>query len=68
MPECPTCEEHVSPRFVRVFGNNEGVIPGCTECISGRELRREPPAAIGARILVPETEYSHTTASPVDAE
>ncbi|WP_438267592.1 DUF7563 family protein [Halovenus salina] len=32
MPECNTCGEHVSDRFIRVFGDKTGVVYACPAC------------------------------------
>lgn len=32
MPECATCEEYISPDFVRVFGDNNRVVTACLSC------------------------------------
>ncbi|MUV86495.1 hypothetical protein GJ631_07915, partial [Natronomonas sp. CBA1123] len=32
MPECATCGDHVSVRFTRVFGDDEGVVYACPSC------------------------------------
>ncbi|WP_459889400.1 DUF7563 family protein [Halostagnicola bangensis] len=38
MPECQTCRSHVTARFERVFGDNDGVVHGCRECMGTTEL------------------------------
>lgn len=35
---CRSCGETVTPRFARVFGDNEDVIHACLMCTTGREL------------------------------
>lgn len=37
---CRHCGAHVSARFARVFGNNDGQIYACLDCSTSRELRR----------------------------
>jgi predicted SprT family Zn-dependent metalloprotease len=32
MPTCETCDEHVSKRFRRVFGDTEGRVYACPSC------------------------------------
>ncbi|THE64625.1 hypothetical protein D8Y22_11975 [Salinadaptatus halalkaliphilus] len=32
MPECNNCGEHVSDRFIRVFGDEAGVVYACPAC------------------------------------
>jgi hypothetical protein len=32
MPECSTCSGHVSDQFVRVFGDEEGLVHACPAC------------------------------------
>lgn len=38
MPECNNCETFVTPRFVRVFGDNQNDLYGCHNCLSSKEL------------------------------
>lgn len=33
MPECNRCGSFVTPRFTRVFGNNEDTVYGCRDCL-----------------------------------
>lgn len=35
---CLNCGAHVSPDFLRVFGDNEDVVEGCIECMTVRRL------------------------------
>lgn len=37
---CRNCGAHVSPRFVRVFGNNEDELYHCLECSTFRDLQQ----------------------------
>jgi len=32
MPECASCGGHVTPDFVRVFGDADGDVHGCPAC------------------------------------
>jgi predicted RNA-binding Zn-ribbon protein involved in translation (DUF1610 family) len=32
MPRCKNCGEHVSDRFERVFGDDEGNVYACPDC------------------------------------
>lgn len=34
---CASCGAHVSPAFVRVFGDNQNVVHGCPRCGTRRE-------------------------------
>ncbi|SFR65703.1 hypothetical protein SAMN04487947_3179 [Halogeometricum rufum] len=34
MPKCNNCDTFVTPRFARVFGDNEDDIYGCRNCLS----------------------------------
>ena len=38
MPECQQCGAHVTSRFRRVFGNNDGEVYGCRECMKSTDL------------------------------
>ncbi|MHC3439176.1 DUF7563 family protein [Natrialbaceae archaeon A-gly3] len=38
MPECQQCGAHVTNRFRRVFGNNDGDVYGCRECMKSTDL------------------------------
>lgn len=35
---CQDCGATVSPRFVRVFGDNDGTVHGCLECSTYTDL------------------------------
>lgn len=37
--KCEHCGAHVSPPFVRVFGDNTGTLHRCLECTTFRELQ-----------------------------
>lgn len=39
---CLNCGAHVSPDFLRVFGDNENVVEGCVECMTVRRLTSGP--------------------------
>ena len=39
MPYCE-CGAHVTPDFVRVFGDRDGLVAGCIECTDRVNLRR----------------------------
>ena len=39
MPTCNHCGAFVSPEFVRVFGDNHGVLPGCLSCATATDVR-----------------------------
>lgn len=44
---CLNCGAHVSPDFLRVFGDNEDDVNGCVECMTLRRLTshtRESPS------------------------
>jgi hypothetical protein len=55
MPECNNCGGFVTPRFARVFGDNDDVVQGCVSCLTTAEMTGGRP---GGR----------TRFSPVDAE
>ena len=38
MPECSDCSGHVTDRFRAVFGDNDGNVYGCYECIQMNEV------------------------------
>ena len=38
MPSCAGCGAHVSEAFVRVFGDNDGKLHGCPNCMTHGEL------------------------------
>ncbi|WP_438267134.1 DUF7563 family protein [Haladaptatus salinisoli] len=38
MPRCENCETHVTPRFIRVFGDEDGEVFACPQCSTGSEL------------------------------
>ncbi|WP_133412191.1 DUF7563 family protein [Natrarchaeobaculum sulfurireducens] len=38
MPECQNCGSHVTARFERVFGDNDGNVHGCRECMGTTEI------------------------------
>lgn len=48
MPACHNCGSFVTSEFARVFGNNDGDVFGCPECMSlgllmrGVSARQEP--------------------------
>ncbi|WP_139173335.1 DUF7563 family protein [Halogranum gelatinilyticum] len=62
MPECATCEEYVSPDFVRVFGDNNRVVTACLSC---RGAKPEPDQSAGpaetAEYNASETEQADDT-------
>ena len=37
--ECQNCGRYVTKQFVRVFGGRDGKVYGCTECLTGRQIR-----------------------------
>lgn len=39
MPFCEGCDGHVTPDFVRVFGDRNGVVHACLECSIREEIR-----------------------------
>lgn len=39
MPECENCGSHVTNDFHRVFSDNNGVLHGCIECMTGSDLK-----------------------------
>lgn len=41
MPECNNCGEHVTDKFVRVFGDENNVVHSCQECGELYTNRRE---------------------------
>jgi NAD-dependent SIR2 family protein deacetylase len=47
MPECQSCGEHVSDRYARVCGDNEGRVTACPNCPgvkgTGTHLRNTAP-------------------------
>lgn len=47
--ECLSCGAHVTPRFARVFGDNEDEIHGCPNCRDLNELY-EGVAALSADV------------------
>ena len=38
MPECQNCGSHVTARFEKVFGDNDGDVWGCRECMETTEI------------------------------
>lgn len=36
---CQNCGTQVTPDFARVFGDNEGRVHGCLECMTGTDVR-----------------------------
>lgn len=38
MAECASCGAHVTARFQRVFGGNDGLVYGCPGCATIRQL------------------------------
>ena len=38
-PECQNCESHVSERFARVMGDEDGTVHACPRCDSKGALR-----------------------------
>ncbi|WP_423744766.1 hypothetical protein V5735_01605 (plasmid) [Haladaptatus sp. SPP-AMP-3] len=38
MPQCDNCEAHITRRFQRVFGNEDGEVFGCPRCTTGSDL------------------------------
>lgn len=47
MTKCNNCESFVTPTFARVFGDNDGSVYGCPECMDLWELN-EGHAAVGS--------------------
>jgi predicted SprT family Zn-dependent metalloprotease len=47
MPECRNCGGHVTARFRRVFGDNDGEVWGCRECMGSTEIVNGGPAGAG---------------------
>jgi hypothetical protein len=45
VPTCQDCGSFVTPRFARVFGDNDGNVFGCNECLSFRGLTKGEGAA-----------------------
>ncbi|NHN49994.1 hypothetical protein G9464_20710 [Halostella sp. JP-L12] len=39
MPQCENCDGYVTERFVRVFGDNEGRVFGCLDCIGATAVK-----------------------------
>lgn len=46
MPECQKCGGHVTDRFRRVFGANDGEVYGCHDCLGPSEIRNGAPANV----------------------
>ena len=44
MAECQNCGGHVTDRFERVFGTNDGDVFGCRSCMSTTAIRNGVPA------------------------
>jgi hypothetical protein len=44
MPRCQECNGHVTDSFRRVFSGNDGVVHGCPDCVTYRELLNGDPA------------------------
>lgn len=44
MAECDRCGAHVTPRFRRVFGGNDGEVRGCPECMDVVDIINGGPA------------------------
>lgn len=38
MAECANCGGHVTERFRRVFGDNDGAVHGCPSCMGTTEI------------------------------
>lgn len=38
-PHCRNCDSQVTPRFARVFGDNDDVAHTCPNCATYRELK-----------------------------
>jgi hypothetical protein len=38
VPICKNCESFVTTDFARVFGNNDGDVVGCADCMPFRKL------------------------------
>ncbi|RKD85231.1 DUF7563 family protein [Halopiger aswanensis] len=38
MPKCQNCGAHVTARYRRVFGDNNGEVHGCRECMSTTDI------------------------------
>ncbi|WP_445668774.1 DUF7563 family protein [Natranaeroarchaeum sulfidigenes] len=39
MPECDNCGAHLTPEYVRVFGDSSGSVPICIHCAPNTEAR-----------------------------
>ena len=40
-PRCQNCGGHVTPQFVRVFGDNDDTVHACPNCSTCREVYAE---------------------------
>jgi hypothetical protein len=38
MASCNNCETFITPDYVRVFGDNDGIVQGCPDCTTFSDL------------------------------
>ncbi|ELY73226.1 DUF7563 family protein [Natrinema pallidum] len=46
-PTCQNCGAQVTPRFARVFGDNDDIAHACPDCTDNRRLARDAAQAGG---------------------
>ncbi|MFB6155537.1 MAG: hypothetical protein ABEJ22_06545 [Haloferacaceae archaeon] len=56
MPECNSCGSFVTPRFARVFGDNDDVVEGCLNCLTSAEMMEGTPGDRG-QFRVPDAAW-----------
>jgi len=49
-PECQNCGAHVSERFARVMGDEDGTVHACPRCDSAGALRAGSAAGMAHRL------------------
>lgn len=55
MASCDNCGTFVTPDYARVFGDNDGVVHGCPECMALRYITDRADAASSSEVTATRT-------------